>query len=259
MATQHDRLKEIVLSLAIITSLICGWEVLARARAIYIMPPFSSIMVSLGDLLISGQLTPHIIASLTRSFFGYSMAAVLAIFTGVLVGWSRKTYRVMEPTIELLRAVPAIALIPLAILWFGIGEEPKIFIIFIACFWPIFVNTYYGVSGVDDCLIKSARSMNAKESDVVFKVAVPSASPYIFSGLRISLGMSFVLLVASEMIAGNQGLGFLILYYEETFHISQMYAVIILISLLAFMSIKVLLKLEDHLIGWHKETTIKKR
>ena len=259
MGRYRSQLKEKALSIFILLALFCVWEIISRFRVNYLMPPLSSIILRLIEMLISGQLTGHIIASLGRSFIGYLVAAALAISLGIIVGWSGRIYRILEPIIELFRPIPSTALIPLAILWLGIGEEPKVFIISLACFWTIFMNTLYGVRGVDDYLIKSARSMNAKEGDIIFKVAIPAASPYIFGGLRISLGISFILLVASEMIAGSKGLGFLILYFEETFRIREMYATIILLSILAYLSIKILLKLEDHFTRWHKEITIERR
>jgi NitT/TauT family transport system permease protein len=244
----------------IILSLICVWEIVSRSGIfVYIMPPFSLIILRLIQMLLSGALTEHIVASLTRSFMGYALAAALGISLGIILGWSSRVYRIFEPLIELLRPIPSIAMIPLAILWLGIGEAPKIFIISFACFWPILMNTIYGVRGVDDYLIKAARSMNAKKGDLLSKVAVPAASPYIFGGLRISLATSFVLLIASEMVAAQNGLGYLILLYEETFRIKEMYGVIILLVLLAYLSNRILLMIENHLIAWHKAITIAKR
>jgi len=247
----------------IVLSLICVWEVVSRSGIfVYIMPPFSLIVLRLIEMLVGGKLTEHIAASLIRSFTGYAMAAALGISLGVILGWSSRVYRIFEPLIELLRPIPSIALIPLAILWLvgPLGwEAPKVFIIAFACFWPILMNTIYGVRGVDDYLIKSARSMNAKRGDLLTKVAVPAASPYIFGGLRISLATSFVLLIASEMVAAQNGLGFLVLLYEETFRIKEMYGVLILLVLLAYLSNRILLKIENYCIAWHKAITIAKR
>jgi len=254
------RLKEGVIPILIIFTLLCVWEIVSRSGLfVYLMPPFSEVVLRLSQMLMSGVLTGHIIASLLRSFTGFLLATVLGISLGILLGWSRRVYKILESPIELLRPIPSIALIPLAILWFGIGEAPKIFIIAFACFWPVLMNTVYGVRGVDDNLIKSARSMNAGREDLLFKVAVPAASPYIFGGLRISLAISFVLLVASEMVAAQNGLGFLILLYEETFRIKEMYGVLILLVLLAYLSNRILLRIEDHFITWHKAITIAKR
>jgi len=254
------RLKEGFLSIFILLSLICVWEIIARAGIfVYLMPPFSLIVLRLIEMLVTGVLTRHILISLARSFIGFTVAAALGVSLGIVMGWSKRVYRVVDPIIELMRPLPAIALIPLAILFLGIGEAPKFFIISFACFWPILTNTVYGVRGVDDYLIKSAKSMNAKQGDLLVKVAVPAASPYIFGGLRISLAVSFIMLIGSEMVAAQNGLGFLILLYEETFRIKEMYAVLILLVLLAYLTSRILLKIEDHFIAWHKAITIKKR
>jgi NitT/TauT family transport system permease protein len=251
--------KEKFISIFVLLIIFLVWEVISRFINNYIMPSPISVIQKLIEMLASGQLLEHIIASLSRSFLGYLIAATLAISFGVVVGWSKRVYLVLEPIFELCRAIPVIALIPLAILWLGIGEEPKIFIISLACFWPIFMNTLYGVRGVDNCLIKLAKSMNAKERDIIYKVVIPAASPYMFSGLRISLATSFILLVASEMIAANRGLGFLMLYFEDTFRIKEMYAVILTLSILVYLSVTILLKIENHFTRWHKETSIERR
>lgn len=260
LSSFKNRLREAIIPTIILLSLICIWEIISRAGIfVYIMPPFSLILIRLIQMLVNGQLTEHIVASLIRSFMGFALAATLGVSLGIILGWSRRIYKILESPIELFRPIPSIALIPLAILWFGIGEASKIFIIAFACFWPILMNTIYGVRGIDDYMIKSAKSMNAKTDDLLFKVAVPAASPYIFGGLRISLAMSFILLIGSEMVAAQNGLGFLILLFEETFRIKEMYGVLILIVLLAYLSNRILLKIEDHYIAWHKAITIAKR
>lgn len=255
----RSRLKGNAGAVLVLVGLFLAWEVISRIRNIFLMPPLSSILSTLIDMLITGQLTEHIVTSLGRSLAGYLLAATLAISLGVVVGWSRRIHRVLEPTIDLLRTIPSAALIPLAILWLGIGEEPKILIISLACFWPIFMNTMYGIRGVDDHLIRSARSLDANRNEIILKVAIPAALPYIFGGLRISLGTSFILLISSEMIAANKGLGFLVLYFEETFRIREMYATVIALTLIAFLFTKILLRIEDHFIGWHRAISIERR
>jgi NitT/TauT family transport system permease protein len=248
------------LSVLVLLTFATTWEVVSRLGIFhpFFMPPLSLILLKLVEMFIDGEIFPHIVSSLIRIALGFFAALVLAIPIGVILGWSKRIYKIFELTIEILRPVPPISLIAIAMLWLGIGEAPKIFIIGFACFFPILINTIYGVRGVDDHLIKSAKMLGANESQILYKVVIPSALPYIFAGIRVSLAIAFMTLIAAEMVAANSGLGFLIIFSEQTFQIKEMYATLITILLLGAISAMILIRIENHYTRWHKEITLQK-
>jgi len=248
------------ISVLVLIAFAAAWEIISRLGIFntFYMPPLSLILLKLVEMFINGEIFPHIVSSLSRISLGFFAALVLAIPIGVVLGWSKRIYKIFELTIEILRPIPPIALIAIAILWLGIGEAPKIFIIGFACFFPILINTIYGVRGVDDHLIKSAKMLGASESQIIYKVVIPSALPYIFAGIRVSLAIAFMTLIAAEMVAANSGLGFLIIFSEQTFRIKEMYATLISILLLGSFSAMILIRIENYFTRWHKEITLQK-
>jgi len=241
--------------------LIAGaWEAVSRLGLFsrYTMPPFSLILLKLIEMLVSGELFVHIAATLHRVFVGFLIATALAIPLGILMGWSKKVYKVLEATIELLRPIPPISLIPLAILWFGIGDESKVFIIAFASFFPTLLNTMYGVRGVDDYLVRSAKTLGADTYSMWRKVVIPAALPYIFAGVRIGLSLAFMSLIAAEMVAANSGLGWLIIESEYTFHIREMYAALFTLIFLGLLTGGGLIRIENRLTWWHKAITLQR-
>lgn len=209
-------------------------------------------------MVVQGELYPHIAASLVRILAGFLVASALAIPIGVVMGWSQRIYRTFEPLIELLRPIPPISLIPIAMLWLGVGDESKVFIIAFASFFPLLINTIYGVRGVDEYLIKSAKMLGANKYHIMRKVVIPAALPYIFAGIRISLAIAFMSLIAAEMVAASSGLGFLIIVSEQTFHIKDMYATLITILLLGYVSALIIIAIENHYTKWHKAITLQR-
>jgi len=145
--------------------------------------------------------------SLYRVFLGYVFAAMLAIPLGIAMGWSEKLRMLLGPIIELLRPIPPLAWIPLSILWFGIGVKSAAFIIFLGVFFPVLLNTTDGVLGIDPVLIEAARTLNASDRDIFFKVLIPGAVPSIMTGMRIGVGIGWMTLVAAEFTGVRQGYG----------------------------------------------------
>ncbi len=174
------------------------------------LPLPSEIFAALQQLLHSGALFSHLAASMLRVFAGYLIALTLALPLGLLMGCSEKTLLLMRPTAEMLRTVSPIAWIPLAILWFGIGNIPAIFIISITCFFPMLVTTINAVQTVDPLYRKIARDFGASRAQELYTVIIPAALPPIAIGLRISLGIAWLVIVAAEMVGMRSGLGYLI-------------------------------------------------
>ena len=176
-----------------------------------LLPPPLLTARAFFELLISGELFVHAGASLGRVIVAWLLSAAIAIPLGLAMGRWRRFEKIIDPVIELFRPISPLAWIPLAILWFGIGETGKIFIIFIATFFPILLNTVSGVKGVDPVLIRAGQVLGCDTDRALFmKVILPASMPTIIVGLRISFGTGWAAIIAAELVAAQVGLGYLI-------------------------------------------------
>ncbi|MBI4012964.1 MAG: ABC transporter permease [Candidatus Rokubacteria bacterium] len=243
--------------LAVLAACFVTWELVSRGvpgLADYV-PPASRALAALGGILASGELLGHARASLIRVGEGYALAAVVAVTAGVLLGASRLLYSFVEPLVELLRPMPSPATIPIAILFFGIGDEMKVVVTAYACTWPILLNTLDGVRGVDRVLRQTAATFRAGRWRTLFQVVVPAASPQIVTGLRVSLAIALILVTTSEMVVSNDGLGFYILDLQRSFRIPEMYAAILALAVLGYLLNRAFLALDGWVMAWHKGAT----
>ncbi len=232
---------------------LAAWEAVARSgltSGIY-LPSVSGVVTVYLELVTTGEIFQHISASMSRALIGLALAFVTATTLALAMGWSKPAHRFLNPLVEMFRPIPPIALIPLSIYWFGIGDASKVFIIFIACFFPILLNTLSGIRGVDPLLVSAAVCMGARRIDVFWKVVLPAASPHILTSLRISSGIAMIVLVASEMVAAISGLGYLILFAERTFQTEKMFAGIITISLISLCVNAGLIQIERRYMSWY--------
>jgi ABC-type nitrate/sulfonate/bicarbonate transport system permease component len=215
-----------------------AWELSARFGSAdpIILPAPTAIAVTFSDMLLSGELAWHAANSITRLVIGYLLAALGGITLGLLVGWFRVVSDFFTPLIELTRPISPIALIPLAILWFGIGLESKVFVITMATFFPILLNTIAGVQNTDLLMIRAARSLGAGHLRLLLTVSFPSAAPFIHTGLRIALSIGFIVIIASEMVAAQNGLGWLVLDSERIYRTDIVFVGIISISCLGLLA-----------------------
>jgi len=200
-----------------------------------------------------GSLAKNVVASLTRVLEGFVVALLVALPLGMLVGISTTARGIVDPLVELFRPVPPIAFIPLAILWFGIGEASKVSIIAYGAFFPIFVNTMAGFGQVDRVHIRAAQSLGATRYDLFKDVVFPSALPNMVTGARLGMGMAFIVLVAAELVASSEGLGYLINDARFSFRTDQIFVGVITIGVLGFMLNKGLLAIERRLLRWKYE------
>lgn len=176
-----------------------------------LLPPPLSTVSTFVDLFGSGEIFRHIWASLSRVLSAWLIAVVIALPLGLAMGRSRWLESAIDPFVELFRPISPLAWIPLAILWFGIGETGKVFIIFIATFFPILLNTISGVKGVDPVLIRAGQVLGCNtERALFFKVILPAAMPTIIVGFRIAFGTGWAAIIAAELVAAQSGLGYLI-------------------------------------------------
>ena len=184
--------------------------VLSNAHVALLPPPLLTLS-TFGELLLSGEIFVHIWASLSRVISAWLIAMVVAVPLGLAMGRSRRMEAIADPFVELFRPISPLAWIPLAILWFGIGETGKVFIIFIATFFPILLNTVSGVKGVDPVLIRAGQALGCdSERKLFIKVILPAAMPTIIVGFRIAFGTGWAAIIAAELVAAQSGLGYLI-------------------------------------------------
>ncbi|HTF95096.1 MAG TPA: ABC transporter permease [Cellvibrio sp.] len=216
------------------------------------VPTPQAVVSAIWQLLQSNALLPHLGSSLARVFSGYVMAAIVGVTLGLVIGRSRKAENWLMPPLELLRPIPAVAWIPLAILMFPSSEASMIFITFTGALFPILLNTIHGVEAVDPRLIASSRSLGASPRAILREVVLPGALPSIFTGLSIGMGTSWFCLVTAEMISGQWGIG----YYTWSSYVIQNYADIVvgmlLIGLLGMGSSWLIKRIGDWLTPWYR-------
>ncbi len=202
--------------------------------------------------LISGELLHDAYSSLFRVIAGFLIGAGLALPLGLLMGASQRTYDLFNPLMQILRPIPPIAYIPLAILWFGLGNPPSFFLIAIGAFFPVLMNTIAGVRQVDGIYIRAARNLGVGQWTMFTRVILPAATPYILAGVRIGIGTAFIVVIVSEMIAVNDGLGFRILEAREFMWSDKIIAGMITIGLLGLFIDTAVSRLNNHLLRWHR-------
>jgi ABC-type nitrate/sulfonate/bicarbonate transport system permease component len=201
-------------------------------------------------LAAKGQLWSHVAATLQRVILGFSTGALLALGLGLLAGQIRVVRNLVEPVVELLRPIPPLALLPLFIVWIGIGEASKIGFITYATFFPMFLSTVHAVRQIDPLLLRAALSLGARPGQVFLQVILPAALPEILTGVRLSLALSFFVIVISEFIGAEHGLGYLINDGRNFFLVPQMLGAAILLGLLGYLGNALVRLLERRVLRW---------
>jgi ABC-type nitrate/sulfonate/bicarbonate transport system permease component len=232
---------------------VCGlWEILSRgpfADSVS-MVPFSVILVTLFQLIVSGEAITWLGPSLFRLFVGYAIAGAAGVIVGLAMGYFRSAYYILEPIVEFIRPIPSPAYIPIVILFLGIDNEMKIAVIALAAFFPVVVNTYAGVVNVESTFLDVARTLGVQSWNTALRVVLPASMPYIMSGLRVSLGIALIVTVLSEMVAGNSGIGYFVLNMQRAFRNAHMFAGVLLLGVLGYVLNRLFLVAERYFVGW---------
>ncbi|HUL42361.1 MAG TPA: ABC transporter permease [Burkholderiales bacterium] len=202
--------------------------------------------------LVSGELPHDAVASLSRVVGGFLIGTLLALPFGLLMGTSNRFYGLFNPLVQVLRPIPPIAYIPLAILWFGLGNPPAFFLISIGAFFPVLMNTIAGVHHVDGIYLRAARNLGAGQITLFRRVIVPAAMPYILTGMRIGIGTAFIVVIVAEMIAVNNGLGYRITEAREYLWSDKIIAGMFTIGLLGLGIDFFMNGLNNWLLKWHR-------
>lgn len=256
-ATQaaNGQRRAIPLSWLYVATLSLGIAAWALAAALSSNSLFSGpydVVLALWQVLVDGTLVQNAAASLMRVVAGFVLGVGLAIPAGFLMGWYRSMRGLVEPWVQFLRTVPPLALIPLVIVALGIGEDAKIFVIFMASFLSCVLATYQGVRNVDNTLVNAARVLGASDLTIFARVVVPASTPFIFVGMRVALGSAWATLVASELIAAPSGLGRMMQVATQFLQTDRIIVGIIMIGLLGFVMDRMLLWAERVLTSWQE-------
>jgi len=243
----------------LILLLLCFWQY----SALYIMdtptwPPVTRILAALYENIIDGTLIVNLLATLWRQMLGYWLAVVLGVSLGLAIGYYRFAYNLLEPLIEVFRPIPGPAYLPVLVLFVGIGNEMKVTLVLVASLFPILLNTYGGVRSIDPVQFDTARTLGLTTLQTLREVVLPAASPQILTGMRISLAISLILAILSEMIVSNDGLGYFTLLAERTFKVPDMYAGIFTLAMFGYVLNRLFLLGEARIIRWHQESSGRK-
>jgi ABC-type nitrate/sulfonate/bicarbonate transport system permease component len=243
-------LRQTGLVLGLPVVLLAAWWVLSAGSESYYLPPLQDIFAAFPDTWFHGRLTSDALPSVLRLLVGYLLALVLGVGLGVVIGSSRPVRALVEPVLEFLRAIPPPVLVPVLILFAGIGNTMKVLVIVSGCVWPILLNTVEGVRAVDDVLAETCRCYGVRGRSRLRYLVLRSASPQIVTGMRQALSVGIILMVISEMFASSNGLGFTIIQFQRSFAVAQMWTGILLLGLLGFALAMVMRLVERRLLFW---------
>src|SRR3989475_5690387 len=239
-----------VLGFLALWSLVSAVVVVAKLFNPIFLPGPWMIAGSLVTLAAKGQLWGHVAATLERVAIGFTTGALLAVGLGLPAGHFRFIRNLVEPVVEMLRPIPPLAMLPLFIVWVGIGEGSKVGFITYATFFPMFVTTVHGVAQIDGRLLRAAQSLGARPRHLFFRVILPAALPDVLTGLRLGVALSFFVIVISEFVGAENGLGYLINAGRNFFLVPQMLGAALLLGLLGYAGNGLVRVLERRVLRW---------
>jgi NitT/TauT family transport system permease protein len=239
-------------SIVIILILIAWWILPKYFKSLF-LPSLQDVLVALVKMIQDGEIIKHTLGSLGRAVSGLLVAEALAIPLGVLLGWFPRFERYLDPLFVALRNLSVLAVLPLFVLFLGIGEVSKVSVIAFGCFFPQLINTIEGVKNVDPILIKAARSMGLSSFGIFRKVVLPGSMSYIIAGFRLCASISLLILVGAEMLGAEYGLGYMIYHYQQAYMIPKMYAGIIIMVVIGVVVNGLIARLEKRLTIWQEK------
>jgi sulfonate transport system permease protein len=228
---------------------------LATTSLGHVFPPHQlpspwQVLTTAWQLAADGELSRHVVASLGRVVAGFALGAAAAVVAGIVVGLSPTIELIVDPTLQLVRNVPSLAWVPFLLLWLGIDEAPKLVLIAIGAFFPVYLNLVAGIRQTDRKLVEVGRMLGMTRAELVRCIIVPSSLPYLWTGLRVAMGQSWLFLVAAELIASTRGLGYLLIDGQSTARPNVMLVGILVLATLGKLSDTVLRRLERRALHW---------
>jgi NitT/TauT family transport system permease protein len=237
-------------------SLALLWEVTGRAMDSTLIPPLSQIGAAWWKLLSSGKLLSNLSMSLTTLVTGFCLAVLIGVVVGLLMGRFRAVEHFLDLYVNALMSAPSTAFVPVLILWFGLGVESRVAVVFLFAVFVIIINTMTGVKQVDTVLVEMARSFGAREKEIFFMIILPAALPAIMAGLRLGMGRAVKGMVTAEMLLTLTGIGAMIMQYGSSFATDSLFAVIFTVLLIALLTMRAVQWLDRRLTGWKAEIAI---
>ena len=233
--------------------LLVGWFVTTEITHSFLpnqVPSPLTVLSTARDLLVSGDLTKHVFASIGRVLVGFAIGAAAALLVGTVVGLWKPVEQLLDPTLQAVRNVPSLAWVPFLLLWMGIDEAPKVTLIAIGAFFPVYLNLVSGIRNADRKLIEVGYVFGLNSIDLVRRIVLPAALPYLVTGLRVGLGQGWLFLVAAELIASTRGLGFMLIDGQNSSRPDIMLVGILALALLGKLSDGLLRSAERRLLAW---------
>lgn len=246
------RLKSLALELMLPVLLLVLWWVVSAGSTSPYFPSLKDIFQTFANTWLFERVGTDLVPSLLRFGAGLSLALVAGIALGVWLGLRPLARRAADPIIDFFRAMPQVALVPVAIIFLGIGDWMKIAIIAFGSVWPVLLNTIDGVRSVDPNMLEMVRVYGVPRSERIRRVVLPAASPQIFVGARLALSIALILMVVSEMVASTNGLGYFVLLSQQTFAIPEMWSGIILLGLIGYAVNLIFVVFEHRMLAWHR-------
>lgn len=259
MSKPLNRLGNRLLPWVLPVALIVVWQIASQIGwlSTRILPAPEAIVVTFWKLSASGELWQHLAISSWRAAVGFSIGGSIGLILGLITGMSRVGERLLDTSVQMLRNVPHLALIPLVILWFGIDESAKIFLVALGTLFPIYLNTYHGIRNIDRGLVEMARSYGLSGWSLFIQVVLPGALPSIMVGVRFALGLMWLTLIVAETISANSGIGYLAMNAREFLQTDIVVVAIILYALLGKLADVSALLLERVWLRWHPAYQLK--
>lgn len=251
-ASRHDWTRTRVTGFMLIALILALWEVSAQRGWIVSenWPPVTQIAKALVVALGSGELLLALMSTLYRVLLGFAIGSALAVALGVLLGRWTLADRLLRPPIEVLRTLPGPAILPPLILLLGVDDALKVTVIALASFFPVFVNAYAGVRGVDATMINTARTFRLSRTVLLRRLILPAALPAVMAGMRISLSIALTVAVVAEMISGASGMGYLLMSMQYAMRADVMYAAIALLAAVGYLLNRIFVAIEERVLFW---------
>ena len=251
----YKRHESLILGGASVVLILGLWEAAWEARMI--SPLFFSGPSAVAKQMVyawtRGNLKADLLYSGTNFILGFAAAVVAGVVVGILVGWYKTLRLLMNPTLTALYATPRVAMIPLILIWFGIGMWSKVFIVFINAFFPVLINTIGGVKAIDRDLLRAARSFCASDSQIFTTVVVPGSVPFILTGVRQAVALGLIGVVVGEMFGGSEGIGYMVNYGGQTFQTDTVFVGVVIIAFTGIVLTWLAERLERHFSRWRPE------
>ena len=246
--------KDIVRGCISICAGLLVWEMLARLllENELLIPPPSSVLRSFWRLAVSGQLNKHFVATLIEFTYGFATAAIVGIIVGYLMGMHRWFDEIMDPWIATLYSIPIITVVPLIIIWFGIGMLSKVIVVFKITAVAIILNTAAGIKNLDPIWLELAKSLRLSRWETTYKIRFPGALPYIITGMRLGVGRALLGVIVAELMAANAGLGYLLRDSSETWDSSKLFVTVTLLAIIGLVSFNLIKRLEQKIAPWRQ-------